>query len=121
MFKDMISTFEFSKNVVGIMIDSNVDKELLKEVHEFIESKFVEDDTINLLVEIKPGVEIPVFIMFQDLLFKLSHNRCFRKIAVISEEGFFKKVMKFKDILMDAEVKTYNIEDRIAAMNWIAE
>ena len=73
----MVSTFEFSENVVGIMIDSNVDDELLEEVHTFIEDKFVKDDKINLLVEIKPGVDIPVIIVLKDLLFKLSHNRCF--------------------------------------------
>lgn len=117
----MVSTFEFSENVVGILIDSNVDSELLQQVHGFIESKFIKDDTINLLVEIKAGVEISGFIMVKDLLFKLSHNRCFRKIAVISEEGFFKSVMKLKDILMDAKVRTYPLQDRIKAMNWIAE
>ena len=117
----MVSTFEFSENVVGIMIDSNIDDKVLREVHNFIESRFVKNDTINLLVEIKPGVEIPILVMFKDLLFKLSHNRCFRKIAVISEEGFFKKMMSFKDFLMDAEVKTFDSEDRLKAMNWIAE
>ena len=103
------------------MIDSNVDRKLLAEFHAFIESKFVNDDTINLFVEVKPGVDVPVMIMLKDRLFKLSHNSCFRKIAVISEEGLFKTVMKFKDFLMDAEVKTFLTEDRITAMNWIAE
>ncbi len=117
----MVSTFEFSENVVGIMIESNVDSELLQQVHSFIESKFVKDDTINLLVEIKPGVEIPAFIMVKDLLFKLSHNRCFKKIAVITDKGVFKNYMKFKDFLMDAEVKTFSMDERIKAMNWIAE
>ncbi len=117
----MLSTFEFSANVVGIMIDANVDKKMLQEVHTYIESKFVKDDTINLLVEIMPGVEVPVFIMFKDLLFKLSHNRCFKKIAIISEEGILKQYMKFKDILMDAEVKTFTIEERLDAMSWVAE
>lgn len=117
----MISTFEFSRNVFGIMINANVDNELLLEVHEFIESKFVKDDTINLLVEIKAGVDIPVVVMLKDLLFKLSHNKCFHKIAVVSEEGFFKKVMNFKDFLMDAEVRTFPIDQRMNAMNWITE
>jgi len=117
----MLSTFQFSENVFGIMVDTNIDSKLLEELHAFIESKFIEGDTINLLVEIRPGVDIPVKIMLKDLLFKLNHNSCFRKIAVIAEPGFFKNVMSFKDFLMDAEVKTFLTEDRITAMNWIAE
>jgi|SRR5690606_8728765 len=117
----MLSTFQFSENVFGIMVDTDIDSKLLEELHIFIENKFVKDDKINLLVEIKPGVEIPVRIMLKDLLFKLNHNSCFRKIAVIAEPGFFKNVMSFKDFLMEAEVKTFLTEDRINAMNWIAE
>lgn len=32
----MISSFEFAGNVVGVMIDSNIDEELIKKVHEEI-------------------------------------------------------------------------------------
>ncbi len=117
----MVSTFEFSEKVIGILVESDVDNELLQKIHKFIEGKFIKDGKINLLVEIKRGVEIPVFLMVKDLLFKLSHNGCFRRIAVISEKGFFKKVMDLKDLLMDAEVKTFPMEERMTAMNWIAE
>lgn len=103
------------------MIDAHVDSVLLQELHTYIESKFVKGETINLLVEIKPGVDIPVVIMLKDLLFKLNHNKCFRKIAVVSEAGLFRNVMIFKDFLMEAEVKTFHTEDRLKAMNWIAE
>jgi len=117
----MLSTFEFSRNVFGIMIDVNVDSKLLEELHAFIESKFVKDEKINLMVEIKPGVDIPVLIMLKDLLFKINHNSCFCKIAVVAEAGLFKNVMSFKDFLMEAEVKTFLTEDRMIAINWIAE
>ena|SRR5690554_4118995 len=117
----MLSTFEFSDNVFGIIVNTNVDAQMLEEIHEFIESKFIQNSTINLLVEINPGVEIPVSVMVKDFLFKFSHKGCFKKIAVVSEEGIFKKAMKFKDFLMKAEVQTFAVEDRLKAMNWITE
>ena len=117
----MVSTFEFSDDVVGIMIDSNVDSKVLDEVHKIIEERFDMKKPMNLFVEIKQGVDIPVQIIMKDLIFKLKNAGRFRKIAVVTSPGIFQKVMKVKDLLMDAEVEVFTHKDRIAAMNWIAE
>lgn len=117
----MVSSFEFANHVVGIMITSNVDKKLLKEIHKIISEKFIDHQRINLFVEINPGVEIPIKIIFKDMIFKLGNASRFNKIAVVSDPGFFKEAMKIKDLLMDAEVEAFVHKDRIKAMNWISE
>lgn len=117
----MVSTFEFSDEVVGIMIDSSVDKKLLEEIHRIIEKKFDRQKPMNLFVEIKQGVDIPLGIMVQDLFFKLKNAARFRKIAVVTGPGLFQKAMKVKDLLMEAEVEVFTHRERIKAMNWIAE
>lgn len=117
----MVSTFEFSDEVVGIIIDSNIDKKLLDEIHRIIEEKFDKEKPMNLFVEIKQGVEIPVHIMIKDLIFKLNNAARFRKMAVVTGPGIFQKAMKVKDLLMEAEVEVFTHKERIAAMNWIAE
>lgn len=117
----MVSSFEFSDEVVGIMIDSNVDNKVLEEVHKIIEEKFNNERSMSLFVEIKPGVDIPVSLMIKDLFFKLKNAGEFRRIAVVTSPGIFKKVIEIKDLLMEAEVEVYTHRDRIAAINWIAE
>ncbi|MCM4158427.1 STAS/SEC14 domain-containing protein [Antarcticibacterium flavum] len=117
----MVSTFEFSDDVVGIMIDSNVNKKLLDEIHKIIEEKFDREKPMNLFVEIREGVDIPVNIILKDLLFKLKNAARFKKIAVVTCSGIFQKAMKAKDLLMEAEVEVFTHKDRIVAMNWIAE
>lgn len=117
----MVSTFEFSDDVVGIMIDSNVDKKLLEEIHDIIEEKFDKGKPMNLFVEIKQGVDIPVNLILRDLFFKLKNAAKFKKIAVVTGTGMLQKTMKVKDLLMEAEVEVFPHQDRITAMNWITE
>ncbi len=117
----MVSSFEFASHVVGIMITSEVDQKLLKKIHEVIKEKFIDHQRINLFVEISPGTEIPLKIVFKDLIFKLGNASRFNKIAVVSDPGFFQKAMKLEDLLMHAEVETYCHQDRIKAITWITE
>ncbi len=117
----MVSTFEFANHVVGIMISADVDEKMLKEIHRVIEEKFVVHRRINLFVEVKTGVEVPLRILFKDLVFKLENSKRFNKIAVVTDPGFFKNVLNLKDILMDAEVESFSHQERIKAMNWISE
>ncbi len=85
----MVSTFEFAGHVVGIMITTDVDKKLLKEIHQVIENKCTEHKDINLFIELNRGMEIPMHLMIQDLIFKLDNASCFSKIAVVSDHGIF--------------------------------
>lgn len=121
MTEPMVSTFEFAGHVVGILITTDVDKKLLKEIHRVIDEKCKEHKYINLFVEVNRGMKIPLHLIFKDLIFKLDNASCFSKIAVVSDPGFFRNVMKIKDLLMNADVEAFNPEDRIKAMNWISE
>jgi len=117
----MVSTFKFSKNVVGILIDSDISSQLIEEIHEMINDRLQENKTINLLIEIKPGNKISFNALIKDLKFKAEHAKQFKKIAVITDLNWFQNIMEIKDLLMDAEVKGYESKYRLKAMNWIAE
>ncbi len=117
----MISRFEFADNVVGIIIDRDVDKKMLHEVHDLLRSKFKQSAVINLYVEIKPGVKIPVPLLVKDLIFQLRNNGKFNKLAIVTNQDFVRNIMKFRDFVMDADVEIFTPENRIRAMNWIAE
>ena len=117
----MVSTFEFSKNVVGILIDSDVNAQLIEEVQEVINDRLQENETINLLIEIRPENKISFNALIKDLKFKAEHAKKFKKIAVVTDLNWFQNVMEIKDLLMEAEVKSFEPKYRLKAMSWIAE
>ncbi|WP_010230338.1 SpoIIAA family protein [Gillisia marina] len=117
----MISSFKFSKNVVGFLIDSEVNSKLIEELHEAINNKLQENETINLFIEIKQGNKISFSALMKDLKFKKEHAQQFGKIVVVTDLNWFQNVMEIKDLLMDAEVRGFEPKYRMKAMSWIAE
>lgn len=117
----MVSTFEFANNTIGIMIKSKVDSDLIDEVHSAIIDRLKENETINLFVEIESGSDISFSALLKDLKFKVEHAKQFRKIVVVTDLNWFQNVMEIKDLLMDAEVKSFEHKNRLKAINWIAE
>ncbi|QED38024.1 STAS/SEC14 domain-containing protein [Antarcticibacterium arcticum] len=117
----MISSFEFADNVVGIIIDRDVDKMMLNEVHALLREKFKQSAVINLYIELEPGVKIPVPLLVKDLIFQLRNNGKFNKLAIVTNQDLIRNIMKFRDFVLDAEVEIFAPENRIRAMNWIAE
>ncbi len=117
----MIYTFEFAEDTVGIMIKSKVDSRLIDEVHNAIIDKLKVNETINLFIEIEPGNNITISALLKDLKFKSEHSSQFKKIAVVTDLKWFHSLMEIKDLVMDAEVKTFDHKNRLKAINWIAE
>lgn len=117
----MMSTFEFADHVVGILIDSKVDVELLEKVHKLIGEKIKKHERLHLYLEFKPGIEIPVFLLARDFISKLTYTKHFKKIAVVTDQVMVQKAVKLKGFLIEAEVDAFTPEERLEAMSWIAE
>jgi len=117
----MISTFEFSGHIVGIMINSDIDDKVLKEIHTEILAKLEENKTINLFIEIEKGHDISLTTLLKDIIFKLDHAKQFTKIAMVTELKWLATIMSMKDLLMKADVRSFDIKNRMEAMNWISE
>lgn len=117
----MISTFKFSKNVVGFLIDSDLDTKLIDEIHSAITDKLKGNETINLFIEIQAGNNISFSALLKDLKFKKEHASQFKKIAVVTDLNWFQNIMEIKDLLMDAEVKSFDHKLRMEAISWIAK
>ncbi|UJH90925.1 STAS/SEC14 domain-containing protein [Antarcticibacterium sp. 1MA-6-2] len=116
----MVSTFEFSGNVVGMMVNADIDEAKLKEIHNKIKARFADHKKLNLFIEVEKGADIPLHIIIKDLYFKVKHAGQFNKIAVVTESTKFTYSSKLKGLLLDAEVLTFTQEERLQAMNWIA-
>jgi hypothetical protein len=117
----MISTFEFSENIVGILIKTDMDVTSIGEVHDVVLERLKDHEKISLYVEIEAGVHLSVPAFFKDLVFKYKNSKNFNRIAVVTDLTWFQNIMEIKDLLMDAEVKSFKIKNRLNAINWIAE
>lgn len=117
----MISTFEFSDNIIGILIKNDLDVISIEEVHEAILERLKDHEKISLYVEIEAGVHFSAQAFIKDLVFKYKNAEKYRRIAVVTDLNWFQNMMEIKDLLMDAKVESFKIENRLKAINWIAE
>jgi len=117
----MVSTFKFSENVVGILITEALDSKKVSQVHKLILERVEKHKQINLYIEIEEGRHISMAAFFKDVAFKFTNAEKFKRIAVVTDINWFQNAMEIKDLLMDAEVQSFSLADRLKAISWIAE
>ncbi len=117
----MVSTFKFSDNIVGVLIKEDLDLKTIKAVHKLILDKGKKHKKINLYIEIEHGLQVSMLAFLKDISFKFINSDNFQRIAVVTDINWLQNVMEIKDLLMDAEVKSFNRADRLKAITWIAE
>ena len=117
----MISTFELADNVVGIIIDSDLDQKLIERVQAKIREKIEDYGAINIFFEIKKGSKFGFKAFLDQMTFNLNHTRSFRKIAVVSDLEWLKASMFIKDIMVGTDIQSFSNNERLEALAWIAE
>ena len=117
----MVSIFEFADHVVGVLIESNLNDELAQEVHAIVLERLKENKKINLFIEIRTGSTISLTAFLKDLFFTLKHAGRFHKIALVTDLIWFQNVMAVKDLVMDAEIRTFSNKNRMEAIIWSAQ
>ena len=116
----MISNFEFAENVVGIIIDTDIGEELIREAQCKIDEKLKGHEKINLFFEIRRGNKMTLKAFINQMGFNVSHNNRFNKIAVVTDINWLQNSLTIKDLLVAAEIKTFCPGDRMNALGWIA-
>lgn len=117
----MVSFFEFSDNIVGILIKKDMDEAIFAEMRRRIHLKFEDYNKLNLFVEIEKGNDISLRSLAGHLYFQRNHNKKFDKIAVVTDNFWVRTVLVIKNILMGTQLKTFGPRDRMKAIQWIAE
>lgn len=117
----MLSTFEFADDVVGILINSDMDEQVFEELRRLICHKIEAFGRINLFIEVEKGNEISVKAALKHLKFSVEQGKNFNKIAVVTEKSWFKNAVVIKDLMISADVQAFSHVDRVEAIRWIAE
>lgn len=116
----MVSSFELAGHVVGIMVDQDVTDDYLDEIHKIITEKIRLYGKINLFCEIEKGHQVSLRLLMKELAFKYKNSDHFHKLAFISDISWMRKVMAINDFIFPCEVRTYDLSDRLEAINWIS-
>lgn len=116
----MVSTFEFADNVVGIIVDSSLDEELMEKLQRQIYRKFEIHDEINLFFEIKEGNKMTFRAFLDQMKFNVKYDKKFNKVALVTDHKWLHNSMAVKDLLMTAEIKSFTNKERMEALFWIS-
>jgi hypothetical protein len=117
----MVSSFELADNVVGILIESDVDEKLIDKVHAMILEKLSVHEEINLFFEIRRGNEVSFKAFLNQMKFNFRNIGKFNKIAVVTDLGWIRNSMIIKDALMPADIADFSNNDRLNALAWISQ
>ena len=117
----MKETFSFSENVVGYMIQTELDQETMDDILSKVKDRLKIVSPICLYLEDETNEGISVGGFLKALEFHFSHSRDLDRVAIVTDDTLFRKSMEFKDIVVPANLKTFKRSERVQAMNWVMQ
>lgn len=117
----MITSFEFSDKVVGILLEEKLDTDSLGEIQGNLKERIEKYQEISLFLEDKQREGISLQAFLKELLFEFSHQKAFRKIAIVTDNKMFKMLSELKNVFVKTKVEVFSGKERIEAMNWVME
>ncbi|MBT8319223.1 MAG: STAS/SEC14 domain-containing protein [Gramella sp.] len=115
----MAASFELAEHIVGILVDKDVDRKYLEEIHGLVEEKLKTHDSINLFCEIMPGNEVPLKFIIENLKFKFDNSEQIQKLAMVTDLSWIRGIMNVDNLFVSTKVKSFELKDRLEAINWI--
>ncbi len=117
----MISSFSFSDSTVGFMLTGDFDDKTVENLHQEILEKLQTHDKINLYIEYNGIDEFTLPSLLKELIFKLKHTNDFDKVALVADEKWIKLCGSIENMFSSSKIKNFDVEDRLKAINWIAQ
>jgi len=117
----MISTFELSNYAVGLIIDKDLEEGNLEEIHEIILKRISEFEKINIFCEITQEKHIAFKCLMDELRFKYDNSKNIDKLAIVTDLTWLRTVMNINDLIVHTNIRTFEIKDRMKAIQWISE
>ncbi|SDS49560.1 STAS/SEC14 domain-containing protein [Gramella sp. MAR_2010_147] len=116
----MLSTFDLAGHVIGLIVDRDLTNETLDKIIAEIQLKLEIHDKVNVFIELEKGRHITFFALLKGIKFKYSNSEHFDKIAIVTDSLWFQNAVNVSDIFLDVEVKTYDLKERLDAIQWIS-
>jgi hypothetical protein len=116
----MVIDYDLAENTLAYVFDGPMDDERINELRKQIEHKLQYHKTINLYLEDR-GIEyFTLYSVLMGIVFPLRHTKRFDKIAMVTDRNWIHLLSTMNSFFVSAEVRNFNTEGRVQAMNWIA-
>lgn len=116
----MLSTFDLAGHVVGLIVDRDLTNEILEQILAEIKSKLEVHKKINVYIELEKGRDITFSALIKGIKFKYHNSEHFDKLAIVTDSGWFKNAVNISDLFLDIEVRTFDLKERLEAIQWIS-
>ncbi|MCH4824433.1 STAS/SEC14 domain-containing protein [Gramella lutea] len=116
----MLAKFDIAGHVIGLIIDRDLTDEMVDRVILEIQEKLEIYKSLNVYVELEKDRQITLKALFKGIKYKYSNSDHFGKIAIVSDSKWFQGAVNVSDILLDVEVRTFDLKDRLEAIQWIS-
>ncbi len=117
----MISSFSFSENTVGFLIEGKFNSKQGDKLQQLITDKLQTFPKINLYLEDANIESFSLQAVFENVLFKYNHAKNFHKVALVTNRNWIHLCGKVDALILHGEVRSFPSEERLKAMSWIAE
>lgn len=115
----MHETFEFADNVVGFIINEEIDQEKMADILSTIKDRLEVVSPISLYLEDETDKGISIGGFLKAMEFHFSHSKDLKKIAIVTDNKIFEKSVKIKNFMISGKMKSFERKDRMKAMNWL--
>lgn len=117
----MHSSFSFSDNTIGFIIDGPYDEETIAKVRSQITEKLKKFDKLNLYIEDTPNAEISLKSLIANLPYKIKIGSHFNKVAVVSDRKWVHLIRAFERLFFSGEIRQFPSAKRLEAIQWVSQ
>lgn len=117
----MEKSFEFAENIVGFMVNGEIDEKKINEILNALKEKIEKITPICFYLEDQSNEGISFKAFMETLTFHFTHSKDFEKVAIVTDDKIFQKSMELKDFFLASKVKTFARKERLKALNWVME
>jgi len=116
----MLSTFDLAGHVIGLIVNQDLTDETLDRIITEIKVKLEIHEKVNVFIELEKGRQITFLALLKGIRFKYLNSEHFDKIAIVTDSNWFQNAVDVSDIILGVEVRTYDLKDRLDAIQWIS-
>lgn len=116
----MVVDYDLADNTIAYVFDGPMDDAKTDELRRQIENKFQYHKTINIYLEDQGIQYFTLYSVLVGIIFPLKHSKRFNKVAMVTDRNWIHLLSTMNGFFVSAEVRNFKTEDRVEAMDWIA-
>ena len=117
----MLTTFTFSKDTVGFLLEGTITKGVVESLNNAIEEKLAHYEKINLYLEDANVSSFTLPAIISQITFKLNNRSRFNKIAFVTNRKWIQLCVTIDDTILEGDINYFPTDERLEAIAWIAD